>query len=536
MTEKVIDDWKFNADGEDVNSILIISFENFSPDDMKDISITKLSNNKLVSYADKDIRETEGVMTRWFYIPESNKAFDIDFAHPKYGSTRIPGVTMQKHKIYHATLRAHGTVSVAITSIPAGTKVFFDQHEVGVTPITIPEVVLGKHHIKLDPQNYSISQGADMMLDVTLTNTTFDFDLMRKKAITFIAEPANAKLQVTKDGQILGENVGKISDLKLDYGTYIVKGFIGSDDNETPVVINDDTPTPYTIKVVPSRMISFMATQNNQPAYDVDINLDGLYIGTTPLDYKVDYGKHTVDMTLSGYSKSQTFYVSRNSDSYVNLRLPNRHQYRHNLFDIYYKRREWGIAANYINRTYTFKQKGERPSNYNFYLNDGRENGVQLGVTYQGYYGYGQGINTGIYWQMFWGDALSDSSDNPWYMENAIYVPIQYQFRLPLHKNFSIFANAGIGMSLGVENKLHFSGDGGDYSLGYGYNEDYDMIFPKRFDCSLLFGGGIQFKALQIEAKYSSGLINQNQILEYNGITEGTMKSSSWQVGLSLLF
>ncbi len=35
MTEKMIDDWKTDADGEDVNAILVVFFENMSADDMK---------------------------------------------------------------------------------------------------------------------------------------------------------------------------------------------------------------------------------------------------------------------------------------------------------------------------------------------------------------------------------------------------------------------------------------------------------------------------------------------------------------------
>lgn len=536
MTEKVIDDWKINADGDDVNAILILSFENFSPDDMKDISITKLSNNKIVSWAEKELKTTEGVLTRWFYIPESDKAFDIDIAHPKFGTTRIPGVTMQKHKIYHAKLRAQGTVSVAITSTPSQATVFFDTHKMGTTPITIPDVPLGKHQLALEPQNKNVAQGIDTSLDITLTNTTFDFNLMRQADVEFLAEPSNARLELTKDSRTIAQGIGKIDVAKLDYGTYMVKGYLGADDNETVVEINDRTPRQVTVKVVPSSAISFTATQNNYPVSGVEINLDGVLIGKTPMTHKVDYGSHFVNMSWGGYNASKRFNVGRNTNTNVSVKLPNRHHTRHNIFDIDYKRREWGMSFNYINRTYTFKQKGERPSNYNFYLNDGRENGIQMGVTYQGYYGYGQGINTGIYWQMFWADATNDSSDAPYYFEHALYIPIQYQFRLPLSSKFSLFANAGIGMTFGLHNELHFHGEEGSYSLGYGYNEDYDMVFPKEFDCSLLFGGGIQFSVLQIEAKYSKGLINQNQILERNDIYEGTMKSSSWQVGLSIMF
>lgn len=445
---------------------------------------------------------------------------------------------MTKQKVYHAKIRAKGTVSVAITSNPTGATLYFDNKKYGTTPITVPDVTLGKHNFTLEAPNRNIARNLTGTLDITLTNTTFDFNLMKSTNVTFTAEPANARLDITKNGQIVAHGTGRFNVANLEYGTYVVKGYLGSDDNETVIDINDRTPEHMTVKVVPSTAISFTATQNNYPVDGAEINLDGVLIGKTPLTQKVDYGVHHVNMSYYGYNASKSFSVGKNKKTNISLKLPNRHHTRHNLFDIDYNRREWGMAFNYINRTYTFKAKGERPSHYNFYLNDGRENGIQMGVTYQGYYGYGQGINTGLYWQMFWGDAYSDSSDKPYYFEHSLYLPVQYQFRLPITSKISVFANAGVGLTVGLSNTLHFEGDDNDdgYSLGYGYNDDYDMIFPKAFDCSLLFGGGAQFGICQIEAKYSKGLINQSHILEFSGISEGSLKSSSWQIGVSFMF
>ncbi len=533
MTDNVIDDWKTNTDGDDVNAILIISFENLTPEEMKEISITSLSNGKIVSHQDKELRTTDGVLSKWFYIPYDKRPFDIDLAHPVYGTTRIPNVTMDLHKVYKAKLRADGFASVAITSKPTGATLFFDNQNMGKTPVTIPKVALGKHNVVIEPNNLNIAKKISETIDVSPTNTSFDFNLMKHKDVVFQAEPSNAELALTQNGTVISRSKGTLRVSDLEFGTYIVKGYVGKDDNETVVEINNMTPDLVKIKVIPSTSISFTANQNNAPVSGADVNVDGVFIGQTPITHKVEYGRHMVSISHGGYSASKHFSVGKGKESAVNVKLPNRHKYRHNLFDIDYNAREWGFAFNYINRAYIYKAHG-RSEKYNFYLEDKRESGIQMGITYQGYYGYGQGIQTGLYWQMFFGTP-DFIDDNPHYYEHALYVPLQYQFRLPLSENISIFANAGMGFTLGLENSLEFSDDD-KYSLGYGYNEDYDMLFPKQFDCSLIFGGGIQFGVIQLEAKYNLGLINQNQILEMSDIYEGSMKSSSWQVGISFLF
>lgn len=535
MTDKMIEDWKFDADGEDVNAILVLSFENMSPEDIKLVNISKLSNEKMVSFADSEIRETDGAPTRWFYIPEDKNSFDIDISHPKYGTTRIPGVKMQKHNIYVAKVRADGTVSISITSNPTNAQVYFDQQSVGNTPLTLNDVMLGKHEITLRPENARIAETASKLIDVTLTNTTFDFPMYRKRGVMFQAEPNEATLEIIKDGRRVAHGTGTFTVPDLEFGEYLIKGYFGTADNETHVTINDVTSEIINVKVIPSRAVTFLATQNNQPVSGADVTLDGSHLGKTPMTLKVNYGKHTVSMNFEGYTKSKSFDVSEHSDASINLKLPNRLQSRHNLFDIDYNRREWGIAAYYVNRTYILKEKGYDSENMNFWLDPGSDNGFRIGIAYQGYYGYGQGLSTGLYYQGFFGTIEDSDGEKPSYTESALYLPLQYQFRLPFAEDYSIFVNAGAAMSLGLYHSLKYDGHDA-LNMGYGYNDDYGVIFPKAFDCELLFGGGIQLKALQIDAKYGMGLINQKGLLEHFGITDAKMKSRTWSVGLSLMF
>ena len=158
MTENMIDDWKTDTDGEEgVNAILVVFFENMSAEDMKQVNISKLSNEKFVSFSDPDLHDMSGRLAKWFYIPASSQPFDITFSHPRFGGARLIGVTMDKKRIYQTTIRAAATVSLNINSEPSGAIVFLDNHKVGVTPITIPDTPMGKHTISLTSPDSKIA-------------------------------------------------------------------------------------------------------------------------------------------------------------------------------------------------------------------------------------------------------------------------------------------------------------------------------------------------------------------------------------------
>lgn len=533
MTDRLIDNWREDADGEDTNGLLVLFFENLSPEDIKLVGVSRLSNNFLPSYVDPEIHMMNGRPAKWIYIPSAKDAFDIDITHPRLGTARIPGAIIEKHKIYGATVRAKGLVNISINTEPTGAKIYFDSQEAGRTPATIKDVTMGKHFLVIESPNSSVAEGMAKSIDVSTTSTGFFFDLRKKKNVTFSANPSSSTLTIMRDGKKVTSGVGTFKVPNLEYGSYKIIGQIGGDTNETMIEIGDKTPEIISIDVVPSRSISFGATQNNQPVIGADINLDGVFIGKTPYTRSVNYGKYNVDMSYAGYHKRGKLNVSRDGQSEINLKLPNRHRYRNNLFDMDYNRREWGISASYINRYYSFKVNGQSEV-YNFWSESKHDNGIELGIAWQPYFGYGQGMNLGLYWHGFF-SSIEESGEKCHLQEHSLYMPIQYQFRLPLDEDFSIFVNGGVGMSLGVYNSLQWEGED-EIDLGYGYNDTYDFYFPKAFDMGWLIGGGIQIHSLQIEAKYYRGFLDNSHMYSTDGEDKVSFKSRMWSVGLSLMF
>lgn len=525
-------EWPTDADGEETLALLIVRFENMAPSDIEKVTAS-LSKGLIV--AKTDSRMTSQGMTRWFFIP-SGKNVDVTFNHPKLESARLTAANFDVKNIYTTTVSASASVSVAITTEPAGAHVRFDGKEVpGVTPLTIPDVQMGPHTITLIPASTTMAKSiAEQTINVSSAETAFNFNMYKTKTVTFRANPAGSLVAVEKNGKVILEGTGSITLKDLPYGSYTMIGKYREAEVKGTVDINDDTKAVVDINVIGSRSVAFFAKQNSIVQNGASVTINGVYKGTTPYSQILDYGKYRVDMSYMGYTKSGMLTVNKNTTEFM-LTLPTTKRVAFNPFQIEYQRREWGLDMRYINSYYVLRYKG-KSSHYNMWGEEGSDNGVQVGLAYQPYFGYGQGLSTGLYWQGVFGSVdMTDGKFN--YQNHSLYIPLQYQFRLPLHRNFSIFLNAGAQMTVGVSHTGKFEGDSDSFDLGYGYNDEYEVSSPERFDYGLLFGGGIQIKALQIEGKYMMGLKNHKQMLTDEDIADGvTYKSGFWGVGLALMF
>ncbi|MDE5869439.1 MAG: PorT family protein, partial [Muribaculaceae bacterium] len=323
---------------------------------------------------------------------------------------------------------------------------------------------------------------------------------------------------------------------------YQLKGVAGTDEMTTPFVVNDLTPRVYKFKIIGARSVSFTAKQNNREVGNAEIVINGVLEGYTPFSKVLDYGTYNVSASYNGYtSKPKKYKVNKNSKNTLLLKIPNKKTVGFNPFDVDFTDREWGIAVNYIHRFFNFKKDG-KTTHYNWVGKEGGSNGVQVGITYQPYFGYGQGLSTGLYWQGTFGKTDFDngtSVEEVTYTESALYFPLQYQFRLPLHRNFSVAVNAGAALTFGLSNKFSnkFGDTNNSYDIGYGYNSQFDTYSPDKFDYSLLIGAAIQYKSLQIEGKYSIGLKNHKVAADgFEDPNPLSYKSSFLSAGISLLF
>lgn len=532
-------DWPTDADGNDDVALLVVDFENVPLDEIDNI-VPSLTNQIVVGIEKRPMGD--GRMAKFIYLP-AKKGMDVTFTHPTFGTDRLVGRDFETHRIYTVTLRNSKTVNVHVNSDPEGAGIYFDHKYVGTTPYTIPMVSMGFHELELKSPNNEIAESSPIeTINVTESSTTFERNLRRRRPMQFRSNPANADLTLTRNGQVIGSGHGVMAFNELPFGEYNVVGEIGVTKVEIPVVINAQTVSPTQVEVVPSKGISFTAIQNNAPTSGATVSLDGHDIGTTPLTYPVPFGSHSVEMSYYGYSKKGKLKVNHKTSNSYELVLPNRHSGHHNPFNIDYKKREWGLTFMYVTRQYHLKEGG-RTRKFDLYGREGETmQGAQVGLAYQPYFGYGQGLSTGIFWQGFFGsNDFGGSAGNCNYEEHSVYIPLQYQFRLPLASNFSVFVNGGAAVNIGVSNVYKIKDDSGSetVNVGYGFNDELEMQGPARINWTIPLGGGFQYRALQVEAKYVLGLSNDKDLLKAMGYDENSsasLKLGGWSVGLSLMF
>lgn len=521
-------EWPTDADGNDAVSLLVVNFENMSLDDISQVNAT-LSGGKIIVKAEN--HNQEGKPTRWFFLPAA-KNMDVTFSHPRFGQTRLIDVSFEPKTIYTCTLNNDATTSVGVTSDPAGATVLFDGKNYGTTPVTIPEVTMGSHTISLSSPNPDIASPLEQtVIEVSPSKSTFHYPLRKKRTIQFVPNPSNAYLTIERDGTVYDEGKGTRTIKDMEYGTYRITGSHYGEIIQDEITIDSKSPSIIDVRVVGSRSINFTASQNNYKVNGANVNINKEYIGQTPISKTLTFGIYDVEMNYQGFSKQGKLKVDKNSRGDYELVLPARRSRRYNPFDIDYQRKEWGFAVNYINKVYHYKE-GRQSINVSMWGEEEAMHGVQAGIVYQPYFGYGQGLSTGVYWQAFFGSETDvEGYDYDW-EEHSLYIPLQYQFRLPLHSNFSIFLNGGIGFTCGISNTAKY--DDYEDSIDVGYGEEYGM--PSRTSWSLLYGGGIQYKMLQVECKISRGLTDNKDM--YYGLEDQAQscKANSWSVGISLMF
>lgn len=165
-----------------------------------------------------------------------------------------------------------------------------------------------------------------------------------------------------------------------------------------------------------------------------------------------------------------------------------------------------------------------------FWGDEHRMSGLRVGVPIQPLFGYGIGINTGLYCDMvfaFNDDPYLAGGEDVMLTDVSLYMPVHLLYRLPLSETFSLFVNGGIGLDIGLAQTQ--SADGYD-DLELKYGEDG---MQNRFNVAGEFGGGVQFKALQLSAGYSIGLTDNKHFFGVEGVKTTI---NHWDCTLSILF
>lgn len=202
--------------------------------------------------------------------------------------------------------------------------------------------------------------------------------------------------------------------------------------------------------------------------------------------------------------------------SYTSYRPYRSHQF--NTPD--WEKRPIGLSIGYVQKQWVYKPRkeylteyGDITEKYGFYGDDNESKvaqGLQAGIRIEPQFGYGFGLNTGIFYE-FYTDKSNDYYDNDGYeyymtwQEHSLYVPLHLEFRANFSDAFQLFIYGGASIDYGISSKYygHFYYDDYETEPEDAYGDDMN-----RFNASWEVGAGIRIKGVQLQWQMSRGLID----------------------------
>lgn len=181
------------------------------------------------------------------------------------------------------------TYSLALSTVPAGARVYLDGDYVGDSPITL-SVSKGTHSLKIEKEGYRTYNETIQIIGNTSKRIVLS-ELVRKYNLTVKSSPSRASLYI--DGAYVGQTPMTIS---LESGKHsILLCAEGYEDYE-------DTIYLYSNKTVSVALVARNAylTVRSDPK-DASVYIDGIYAGQTPLSLTLLSGEHNVKIIKEGY-------------------------------------------------------------------------------------------------------------------------------------------------------------------------------------------------------------------------------------------
>ena len=185
--------------------------------------------------------------------------------------------------------------------------------------------------------------------------------------------------------------------------------------------------------------------------------------------FKVYAGEKEVKINITQNGKSNTTNSLAQQNSYKGKR---------NCFNCPKgSGRTVGITIGYSNKALYHLEKN---------LKVAELDGVVMGLRIEPLFKYGFGLNTGVFYEVYSSSKQNDFS------KSVINIPVNLEYRLNFHRNFSIFFYGGANLDYVMEATLPFNYTGaGKVELYSGYFDS------ERFVPFLEYGGGIRIGLLQ---------------------------------------
>lgn len=183
----------------------------------------------------------------------------------------------------------------------------------------------------------------------------------------------------------------------------------------------------------------------------------------------------------------------------------------------------WGVSAGYTSKVWKKEQAGVK-SDVGLYGSDWLH-GIQFGVRFNPLFKYGFGMSIGLQYEYYHNKSSLLTNDSEpentfnYYQtlsKHVLRLPIHLEYRLNFSKSFQLFFYGGIVADYIISGEMDFVKEGELNSYLVDRNI-YGTIIPsaKRYNASLLYGGGIRIYAVQFNVNSEMGLINLSPSEEY---------------------
>ena len=138
-------------------------------------------------------------------------------------------------------------------------------------------------------------------------------------------------------------------------------------------------------------------------------------------------------------------------------------------------------------------------------------NTVFIGLTWAPEFGYGFGLQTGLYYELTMEKAKDREVYTYFANEHALAIPLRFQYRIEVAKDFSLFLYTGPSFDFGLafnirEEEIPYPGSLIEPEVEK-YNI-YELSNLQRFNVMWGVGGGLRYKGLQLRAGGDWGLID----------------------------
>lgn len=166
-----------------------------------------------------------------------------------------------------------------------------------------------------------------------------------------------------------------------------------------------------------------------------------------------------------------------------------------------------GISVGYIQKQWIFEQDGEKEK-MGLFDDDKYLQGIQAGIRVDPQFGWGFGMNTGLFYEYCWAKSgdLNDvyGSYRLNYNEHGLYIPLDLKYTMNFSKWFQLSFYGGLGFNYVISGRIKVDDD------NYNFDEDIfsDNDNMKRLNMMLEYGISLRMKALQLDFMMSQGLNN----------------------------